>query len=412
MILTCLQERRDKLSQQLEIKQAAIFFAAKKSHAPHFFLQDKNFFYFTGLETPSAIYMVRKTDSGYSDVLFIERPIPENEVWEGAKMTKEEACIQSGIKHVLYIDEYPSVIFEALRDYEVLLLQMEQEELMSPPSLPLFRGKQIQERLPQLQLKSNLSIMTVLRSTKDEWELQQIQRAIDITGKGIVDIMEQAKAGMVEYELESVLHHRMNANGYRHWGFLPIVASGMNATTLHYGDNNCIIEENQLVLLDVGADSSNYSADITRTFPIAAAFSPRQKAVYEEVLQVEKAIIEMVKPGILLRDLNEQANELIAEACVRLGLIDDKADYRRYYMHGIGHPLGLDTHDLFDRNTPLAPGQVITVEPGIYIQEEQLGVRIEDDVLVTDEGYCVLSQHIPKEVSELEEIRAAALSKQ
>ena len=231
-----------------------------------------------------------------------------------------------------------------------------------------------------------------------------MQRAIDVTGKGIMDIWESAQVGMYEYELEAMLFYRIQKTGLKHWGFTPIIAAGENAATLHYDKNECQITSGQLVLMDVGADYMNYSADITRCFPISGTFSERQKQVYSAVLKTNKEIISMVAPGVELMDLHLKSREIIGKELVELGLLDNAMDVSKYYMHGLGHFLGMDTHDLGGRNAVLEPGNVITVEPGIYIPEEKLGERIEDDVLVTEEGYCVLSQNIPKEISEIEEI--------
>ncbi|HQB98035.1 MAG TPA: M24 family metallopeptidase, partial [Candidatus Cloacimonadota bacterium] len=242
---------------------------------------------------------------------------------------------------------------------------------------------------------------------KSEWEIMQLQKAIDVTGKGILDIWENAQAGMMEYELEAMLFYRIQRSGLKHWGFAPIIASGINAATLHYEKNDCQIGTNDLVLMDVGASYMNYSADISRTFPISGVFSERQKDVYSAVLRVQKEIISMIHPGVSLMDLQKRTRELIAQELIELKLITEASEVGKYYMHGVSHFLGMDTHDVGGRTAILEPGNVITVEPGIYIPEERIGVRIEDDVLVTEEGYCVLSQNIPKEISEIEEILKA-----
>ncbi|MCK4653865.1 MAG: M24 family metallopeptidase, partial [Candidatus Cloacimonetes bacterium] len=201
---------------------------------------------------------------------------------------------------------------------------------------------------------------------------------------------------------EALLIYEARKNGIKHMAFKPIIASGKNAATLHYEKNNSKIGKNDLVLLDVGASYNNYSADISRTFPVSGKFTKRQKAVYEEVLNINKAIIKMIKPGVSLPDLNKRTIELITEALIRLKLIKDKKDYKKYYMHSVCHHLGMDAHDIGKRDSILKAGNIITVEPGIYIPEEKIGVRIEDDILVTKDGYKNLSENIPKEIKELE----------
>ncbi|MCD6102248.1 MAG: Xaa-Pro dipeptidase, partial [Candidatus Cloacimonetes bacterium] len=243
--------------------------------------------------------------------------------------------------------------------------------------------------------------------------------------EGIRSILEHAKPGMMEYELEAYFKFECIKRGEKKLAFSPIVASGKNATILHYEKNNSKIEKNDLVLLDVGAKYQEYNADISRTFPASGKFNKRQKEVYNEVLQIQKKIINSVKPGITIKELQTKTIELITEALFRLKLItkkskvspppspdisgaatDDSEEYKKYYMHGVSHHLGLDTHDLSDREEKLQVGNVITVEPGIYIKEEKIGVRIEDDVLVTKNGCEVLSSKIPKEIEEIERITA------
>ena len=401
--------RRSKLGLSLQNKDAVILFAKPEANLEKF-VQENNFLYLTGLEAPEAIFVMVKTGDKVSEMLFIERGIPEREVWDGKKLTKEEATEISGITRVHYRDEF----YDTLSGYAPALAKVYanigSRDLTKPLSFPLFALKPLSERYPSIQIEDISSIITPLRKIKDEWEIIQLQRAIDITGKGIVDIMESAVSGMMEYELEAILFYRMQRSGAKNWGFSPIIAGGVNAATLHYKKNECRIENNQVVLMDVGASYSNYSADITRCFPIGAHFGERQKAVYEAVLNVQKQIIEMIKPGTHLITLQMSAKELITEALIGLGLIENPDEVSKYYIHGVSHFLGMDTHDLGGREAVLEAGNVITVEPGIYIPEERLGIRIEDDVLVTEDGYCVLSQNIPKETSEIEAIRKAALS--
>ena len=188
------------------------------------------------------------------------------------------------------------------------------------------------------------------------------------------------------------------------WRFKPIIAAEINATILHYVDNNCIIPENSLVLLDIGASCNSYCADITRTFPVSGKFTTRQAEIYQEVLGVQQKIIDMIKPGIALMDLNLKTVSLITESLKRLKLIEEDEEYRKYYMHSVSHHLGLDAHDVGSRDSILEPGNVITVEPGIYVPEEKIGIRIEDDILVTETGSKNLSARIPKQIKELEDI--------
>ena len=389
--------------------EACIIFANQAENLRKF-SQDNNFLYFTGLNIPNAILVLIKSADAVQEMLFIERGIPEREVWDGKKMTKDEAQEISEIRRVLYLDEYDATMSMWCPMLNKIHANIGFVALDQPLNYALYRLEPLRIRFPQIQIADITPLITPLRKVKDAWEIEQMQKAIDITGEGILDIIRQARASMYEYELEAMLFYRMQRSGAHHWGFAPIIASGINAATLHYGQNNCRIEEGQLVLMDVGAAYNNYSADITRCFPVSESFSDRQKQIYQLVLDVQKEIIEMIKPGVSLMDLQVRTRELLAESALAIGLIKDLDEITRYYMHGVSHFLGLDTHDLGGRNAILEVGNVITVEPGIYIPEENLGVRIEDDVLVTESGNHVLSHNIPKEISEIEEIRRKALS--
>ncbi len=402
--------RREKLAALLSDGENVIVFANSQDKLNKF-TQDNNFLYLTGLNYPELIYVAGKFAGKFNDMLFIERSDPERIVWEGKKLTAEEATEISGIKRVKYLDEFYNVLSGMNPMIKTIYANLGFAALDRPMTYPMFRLEPIRTRHPQIQIKQLNDLIAPLRKIKDSWEIQQLQKAIDITGKGIMDVMESAAASMMEYELEAMLFYRMQRSGVRNWGFAPIIATGINAATLHYEKNECRIETGDLILMDVGASYNNYSADITRCFPSGASFSERQKQVYSIVLDAQKRVIEMIKPGITMADLNQATTTYLAEGMLAIGLIDNTDDVTKYYMHSVSHFLGMDTHDLGGRQAVLEPGNVITVEPGIYIPEERLGVRIEDDVLVTETGYCVLSQNIPKEIAEIEEIRQAALSK-
>lgn len=402
--------RREKLASLLNDGENIIVFANSQANLSKF-VQDNNFLYLTGLNHPELIYVAGKAGGRFNDMLFIERSDPERVVWEGAKLSAEEASKISGIKRVKYLDEFYGVLSGMCPMMSTIYSNLGFVALNKPMSYPMYMLEPIRSKHPQIEIKQLNNLIAPLRKIKDEWELQQLQKAIDITGKGIMDAMEYATATMMEYELEAMLFYRMQRSGVKNWGFAPIIASGINAATLHYEKNNCRIESGDLVLMDVGASYNNYSADVTRCFPVGATFSERQKQIYSIVLDVQKQVIEMIKPGVTLADLNQATTTMLAEGMLAIGLIESADDVTKYYMHSVSHFLGMDTHDLGGRNAVLEVGNVITVEPGIYIPEEKLGVRIEDDVLVTETGFCVLSQNIPKEISELEEIRKAALSR-
>ena len=398
--------RRENLLGSLADMDAIVLFAAREAKLEKF-KQENNFLYLTGIEAPNAIYFGYKTAKTNVEYLFIQRSDPEREVWEGKKLSKEEAATESGITRTHYLDEFEAILSLYCPSINRIFTNIGVQALDAPLSYAMYRLQPVKERYPQIAIQCITEVISPLRKVKSEWEIMQLQKAIDVTGKGILDIWENAESGMMEYELEAMLFYRIQKSGLKHWGFAPIIASGINAATLHYEKNECQIGANDLVLMDVGASYMNYSADISRTFPISGKFTERQKAVYEAVLRVQKEIIAMIRPGVQLMSLQIKTRELIAEEMKGLGLIEDASEVVKYYMHGVSHFLGMDTHDVGGREAVLEEGNVITVEPGIYIPEESLGVRIEDDVLVTADGYCVLSQNIPKEVSEIEEILKA-----
>ena len=408
-----IPKRFEKLAEQLNNNEAVILFSNGPAQGVNRFDQDKNFLYFTGLEIPNARLVIAKVADKLTTSLFIERNIPERIVWEGAKMYPEEATEISTIKNVQFIDQFDDALISTLSAYAIkkVHINFETGELNKPLDIRLSYVQELKKRLPNLDVANFINIVGPLRQIKDEFELEQLQKAIDVTREGLDVIFNYAEAGMFEFELEAMLYNEMLSNGFRFWGFTPIIANGKNAATLHYIENDTEIAENAMVLCDVGAACYGYSADITRTFPIGEKFAPRAREVYQEVLNVQKEIIAMIKPGVTMIHLNEKTNELITKACHKLGLIKEDSEFRKYYMHSIGHHLGLDTHDVGARNSVLEPGMVITVEPGLYISEESIGVRIEDDILVTEKGHIVLSEDIPKEVEELELIRKVALNR-
>lgn len=403
-------DRRTKLASSLLDGEATIVFAKPAENLIKF-TQDNNFLYLTGLKIPEAVLMIVKRGETHSEMLFIERGIPEREVWDGKKMTPAEARDISGIEKVQFLDEFDGALGMFAPLLSKVWSNLGAQSLNRPLSLPLFRLEPLRQRYPQLAIADITKLISPLRMIKDEHEIKALQKAIDVTGQGIMDVMESVTSEMYEYELEAMLFYRMQRSGIHNWGFAPIIASGVNAATLHYGRNDCRIEAGQLVLMDVGASYENYSADITRCFPIDGRFTDRQRQIYQVVLDVQKHIISMIKPGMTLGEMNVRTRELLTEAALAIGLIKEPQDIVKHYMHSVSHFLGMDTHDVGGREAVLEPGHVVTVEPGLYLEEESLGVRIEDDVLVTEEGHTVLSRNIPKEIDEIEAIRQQALKK-
>ena len=395
METTTLKTRRDNLANLLNNGDMILIFAAEEPRGISKFLQNNNFLYLTGLyNTPDAVYSCYKQKDKVHETLYIQRNIPEMVVWDGAKLYPDEAQEISGIKSVKFLDEFENNVFTPLNISDKLYINSGMQLFNKPLTKVLHFVKTIRERMFHLSIVEANKLMTQLRIIKDATEIEYLKKAIEITGIGLDSILKNAKVGMYEYELEAMLFYEIRRRGLDQFGFAPIIATGVNAATLHYKQNNSVIKENELVLCDVGALYKNYSADITRTFPISGSFTDRQAAIYNEVLNVQKTIIDMIKPGVGMTELNNKTAELIGDACVRLKLIEDPKEYKKYYMHSVGHHLGMDTHDLGARDSILEAGMVITVEPGIYIPDESIGVRIEDDILVTTDVHEILSAMI------------------
>ena len=409
MTVEVFNKRREKLGTLLNNGDIVLIFSADEPTGISKFLQNNNFLYLTGIySTPESVYLCIKSQDKIQETLFIQRNIEEKIVWDGAKMYPDEASAISGISDVKYLDDFDEIVLPMLNISKKLYINSGIVKLNKPLNKALFFISKVRERIIHLEYIEANEILRPLRQFKDELEIKYLSKAIEITGFGLESIFEKASAGMYEYELEAMLFYEMRRRGLNHFGFAPIIASGKNATTLHYKENNMLINKNDLVLCDVGALYKNYSADITRTFPINKKFSKRQANVYNEVLNIQKAIILEAKPGVGMKDLNKITGEMIGEACVRLGLIKNPLEHKKFYMHSVGHHLGMDTHDLGLRDSILQEGMVITIEPGIYIPEESIGVRIEDDILITKDGNRVLSSMIPKEIDEINEIRNKA----
>lgn len=408
---------RKKLFDLMEENSIAIFHSGitfKCSADEYYdFAVDKNFYYLTGINQENVVLLMVKNGNERKAILFIEANNPRLVKWVGAKLEKEEAIEISGVDEVVHFngaDLAVSLTEEVLQKYLDEYVQSGIKNIYWNEELYDYCFdfhaafiKSMTKEYVDINLLNGYDLVVGLRMIKEDYEVEQIKASIEVTKTGIEELMRHCTVGLLEYELESYFDYHIKNHGQRVTSFKTIAAGGYNATTLHYSSNNCVLKDNELVLFDLGCKTNLYASDITRTFPINGKFTDRQKEVYEEVLNVNKKCIAYIKPGITRREFNQYALKLLTEACYRLGLIENDEDVRKYYMHSIGHSLGLDTHDpaLYDK--PFAKGVVYTVEPGLYIEEENIGIRIEDDVLVTDNGCINLSSDIIKEVADIEE---------
>lgn len=403
-------EHRSALMNKIDNNSIVILFAGnapkKTGDEVYQFTPDRNFYYLTGISEENHIVVLSKFNNEISEKLFLKEIDLAKEMWNGKTLRDFEAKEISGIEDTVYMNEFYGYLNRLIKGAEEINLYLDldrqnycEEDSNGNKFAEVFKGK-----YPQVIIKNVSSNITPLRMIKSKSEIAEMQRAIDITIDGVESLMKNAKAGMKEYELEAYFDFVCKTNGVKDFAFRTIAAAGKNATTLHYVENNSEVKNDDLILFDLGAQWNFYNADITRTFPVGGKFTDRQKQVYEAVLRVNKEVIEKIKPGVVYKELNAWATDLIAEECIKLGIIKEKKDVSKYYWHSIGHNLGLDTHDVEPqgRNFVFEEGMVFTVEPGIYISEESIGIRIEDDVLVTADGCEVLTKGMMKEVSEIE----------
>ena len=376
------------------------------------FQVNKNFYYLTGLKREKFVLVLQKGNNKTRTLLFIEKEDPYMALWVGERMKREEASRISGIEEdcIFYLESFKNMLHQMISGGrgnsfsrpQKIYFDLEKESYDSFYSQTDFFVKDFSEKYPYLKIDNAYSIISNLRMIKNDEEIKELKKAIDITDKGIRALMMNAHPNMTEYELESYFDqvlkfHNTSAS------FKTIAASGVNATVLHYSTNDTKIDDESLILFDLGALSNMYSADITRTFPINGKFTERQKQIYEIVLKCNKESIKFIKPGITWKEYNEFGEKILAEGLMEIGLIKEPKELRKYYYHSLGHSLGLDTHDVGEYVLPFRPGMVLTCEPGLYIKEEGIGIRIEDDVLVTEDGSINLSSQIIKEIDDIEQ---------
>jgi len=404
-------ENRIRFMETIENNSMVILFAGtapkKTGDELYQFTPNRNFYYLTGIEEEEHIVVLSKINNVVSEKLFLMELDLDKELWNGKTLRDNEGKDISGIKDVIYMKEfYPNInrIINGTLDIN-LYFDLERENIEEIDSPANVFAKEIKNKYPQVVIRSLSGKIAPLRMIKSEQEIAEMQKAIDITIDGVKSLMKNAKAGMMEYELEAYFDFECKTKGVKDFAFTTIAAAGKNAAILHYVENNSEIKDGDLILFDLGAQWNCYNADITRVFPVSGKFTDRQKDVYEAVLRVNKAVIKKIAPGVDSKELNLWAKDLIAEECIKLGLIKEKSEVSKYYWHSIGHNLGLDTHDLgmHGREFIFKEGIVFTVEPGIYISEENIGIRIEDDILVTKDGCEVLTKNMIKEVNEIEE---------
>jgi Xaa-Pro aminopeptidase len=412
------KKRRVTLANDLQANSLLVVHAGNLKHRSqdsyYSFDVSRNFYYLTGITQAGVIVALLKTSTGTESYLFIEEFDEVKAKWDGAMLTKQQASQLSGIdeKNIYFLSAFSSFVQNRT------VVSRAGIAPISSVYLDLYRLKGVenkeahdyasflQETYPEIAIANANALFAKHRALKSADEVEAIRRAIKVTKTALESVWSFAKPGMNETELDAKYQYEVLKQSSSE-AFDSIVAGGGNATVLHYVENNQPINANDLVLTDIGSTYELYNSDITRTWPISGKFSARQQELYELVLSVNKDCINKVKPGVTWEELNQFARQALATGLVKLGVMKDESEVGKYYYHSIGHHLGLDVHDSSLYHVPLEAGNVITIEPGIYIAEEQIGIRVEDDVLVTSSGCENLSKAIVKEVSQIE----AALSK-
>ncbi|MEI6241639.1 MAG: aminopeptidase P N-terminal domain-containing protein [Planctomycetia bacterium] len=376
-------------------------------------------FHLTGIEQEESVLVLAPdaVDPASREMLFIRQPNETLATWEGRKLSKDEAKAISGVAKIRWLADLPGAVHALMCESERVFLNANEHERASIDVEPRDTrlARHLIARYPLHRYERLAPLMRRLRAVKSPAEVDLLRKAIDITDAGLRRVLAMLKPGVMEYVLEAELLGEFARHRAR-MGYEPIVGSGKNACVLHYVDNDAECRSGDVVLIDVGASYANYSADLTRTYPVNGRFTPRQRAVYNAVLRVLRASTARLRPGTTPRDWKRAAQLDMNEELLKLGLLtkDDVAKdtpedpaCKKYFMHGLGHSLGLGVHDLAPVNGPFEPGWVVTVEPGIYIPEEGLGVRLENDLLVTANGAIDLCAHVPIGADEIESLMSS-----
>ena len=379
------------------------------------FRQNSDFFYLTGIDREGA-YLILYPDhpkAEMREILFIEPYSETKAIWRGEMLDAKQAKEISGCQNVMYADSFNDVLKELiLSSSKVYLNLYEYSRFETKVSTIQDRFvKEIMEQYPLHNYDRSAPILNKLRKIKSPEEIEIIKHACDITGKAFLHCKDTVKPGRYEYEMQAEMEYIFKMNNASGHAFHPIVAGGKNACCLHYSKNDSILNDNELLLFDMGCEYQNYASDLSRTIPINGKFTPRQKECYEAVLRVKKEITKLYKVGGTIDQINQTTYQLMEKEMIKLGLFTqqdvdnqdpDKPLYRKYLMHGMAHHIGLDCHDNLDKYEPFAPGMILSCEPGLYIREEGIGIRLEDDILITDGEPVNLFGNLAIEVDSVE----------
>ncbi|RYC52466.1 aminopeptidase P family protein [Flagellimonas olearia] len=418
-------KNRKKFMAQMKPKSIAVFNSndiypiGADSTMP--FEQARDIFYLSGADQEETILVLfpDAMDNKHREILFVRETNEHIAVWEGAKLTKEQATAVSGIETVYWLTDFDKVFFDLMTEADTIYFNTNEHyrqavETQTREDRFILKCKQ---DFPAHQWAKSNTILQQIRGVKEPEEIALMQTACDITEKGFRRILGFVKPGVWEYEMEAEFLHEFIRNRSKGFAYTPIIASGANANVLHYVENNQQVKDGDMILMDLAAEYANYSSDLTRTIPANGRFTDRQKAVYSAVLRVKDQATKMLVPGTLWAEYHKEVGKIMTSELLGLGLLD-KADvqnedpkwpaYKKYFMHGTSHHIGLDTHDYGALKTPMKANMVFTVEPGIYIPKEGMGIRLEDDVVIQEKGEPFnLMRNIPIEIEEIEELMNA-----
>lgn len=369
------------------------------------FSVNRNFYYLTGIDTQNVWLLLAKTKNGPRPWLFIDQPDDEIIKWNGRMLTREEAAERSGIKasSVLYMQDFERYAAMYLSNGVTdVYFSFDRRSMLAPPTRAEEFARTVRDKFPMAQIRNIAPVIASLRAIKTPEEIECIRKAGDVTIEALRQMLKTARPGEYEYQWAADYEHYVARSGLRH-GFETIAAAGENAVMLHYSDNNCVAKDGDLLLVDLGAEYRYYSADVSRTFPIGGKFTDRQKELFTIVREAMDAARDKMRPGIETKESNQAVVDFYKKALRSAKLINDDSDVRKYYYHGVSHSLGLDTHDPCDR-TAYEPGMVITCEPGLYVAEEGIGIRLENDILVTEGAPEDLTGDRLLDIGEIEEL--------
>lgn len=412
---------RKNFAKQLKSNSLAVFQSndefPRSGDQTFIFKQNPDLYYLSGIDQEQTVLLIFPDcpNPQYKEVLFLRQTNDYIKVWEGYKYTKEQAREASGIQAIYWLEDFDAIL-QSIVNYadSIYLNSNENDRYVSEVAYRDLRFiQQMKAKFPLHHFERAAPIMRNLRMVKSEVEIALVQKACNVTKDAFTRVLKFVKPGIEEFEIEAEVTHEFLRQGATGHAYSPIIASGYNATILHYNDNSQTCKNGDVILFDFGAEYANYNADMSRSIPVGGRFSERQAAVYKSVLHVMKEATKLLKPGTQLTTYHEQVGELMTEQLVNLKLLtldqvknQDKQmpAYKKYFMHGTSHHLGIDVHDFAGRYTPFAEGNILTVEPGIYIPEENLGIRLEDNILITAGGTVNLMADIPLELEEIEDI--------